>query len=453
MNKIQKLGASLLGIKAYYAPGVSMLLGGAFNWNFKNKTGQLSKGYENKIVYAVVNVLVRKLIEAPLIVSKVKSEKDLARVKSYNFGYGNATGEYNIRQIKALEELQQHALLDLLNNPNEYQTGIEMREAFWFNYQLTGDGFLFAELNGDKPVFIHCLPSDRVTIKREGDDWRRPVTGYTFSAWDGTHIPLPIENVMHLKKWSPLDPLQGGFSPLQAAGSAVAKNDQNDIAQGSAFKNGGTGTIISSDVIVQEGATYSKLSVEQLKKIQQTVDTKWAGAHNSGGIHVTNGAIKVDKWGDTLVDLNAIEADNQDAVRIAASWGVNSILIGDKTGGTENNVKEAYKTLVTNVIVSELRKFDQKFKVFAKNWYRGERLDISHDLTEFSELAPDLVLMNTVFNRNTGPLISEDERRGIFKFDAIGGSIGKAYLVPSGLMKIEDVLDDIDDTDTNEDFL
>lgn len=437
MNKIQKLGASLLGLKAYYAPGITMMMGGLFNWSYKGKSKQLTKGYENKIVYAVVNVLVRKLIESPIIVSKVKSQKDLIKLKSYNFSYGNETGKYNVTQVKALDELMDHSLIDLLNNPNEYQTGIEMLESFWFNYALSGDGFIFAEKNGDRPVFLHALPTDRVTLERQGNDWRKPITSIKFNAWDGTIIPLPMEDVMHMKKWSPYDPLQGGFSPLQASGSTVAKNDENDIAQGAVFKNGGSGTIISSDIIVQEGETYSKLSVEQVDKLQKTVETRWAGAHNNGSMHVTNGAVKVDKFGDTLVDMNAIAADDQDAVRIAATWGVNSILIGDKSGGTENNVKEAYKTLVTNVIVSELRKFDQKFKQFAKGWYKGERLDISHDLTEFSELAPDLVLMKTVYG--DAWYLTGDEKRKIFNMEESNDPNMKRYLVPSGMMFLDDL--------------
>jgi len=449
MNKLQKIGAAILGIKAQYAPGFSMLMGSSFGWSLKSKSAQLNKGYENKIVYAVVNVLVRKLVEAPILVSKVKSAKDLARVKSYNFAKGNDTGQYNIRQVKALEELLEHKLIDLLTSPNEYQTGIEMRESFWFNYELTGDGYLFVEKANGNPVFLHSLPADRVAIKREGDDWRLPITGYSFSTYSGKTIDLPIEDVMHLHKWSPYDPINGGYSPMISAGASISKNNQNDIAQGSAFQNGGTGTLISSDTIVQDGVSYSKLSTEQVKSIKQTVQQEWVGVHNNGKFHVTNGAVKVDKLGDSLVDLNAINADDQDAVRIAAAWGVNSILIGDKSGGSENNVKVAEKQLVTNVVVSELRKFDQKFKVFSKDWYRGERLDVSHDLTEYSELAPDLVQMKAVYG--DAWWISGNEKRNLFKFDSSTDPNMNKYLVPSGLSPLDTLFaDEIDMGDGEE---
>lgn len=421
-------------------PGVSMLLGGVFNWKFNGKTKQLTVGYQNKIVYAVVNVLVRKTIEPPVIVSKIISEKNLHRLKGFVFGNHNQDGKYNVLQVKALDELDEHPLIDLLDEPNNYQTGIELRESFWYNYYLTGDGFLFVEKNDGKPVFIHCLPSDRVSLYREGNDWRMPVTRLVFNAWDGTNIPIPLEDVMHMARWSPLDPLQGGFSPLQSVGSAVAKNDENDLMQGQMYKNGGTGTIFSSDTLVQDGKSYSKLSVEQVNKIQKTIDIDYAGVKNAGKMHVTNGYVSVQKYGDTLVDLNAINADNQDAVRISAAWGVSPVLIGDMTGGTENNVKAAYKSLVTNTVIPELRKFDKKFKKFMSKWYKGERIDVSHDLTEFSELAPDLELMKKVYG--DAWQVTGNEFRKIINLDVSDNPNMDKFLVPMGLTDLDSLMVD-----------
>lgn len=437
--------------KSYYAPGFSMLVNGAFNWKYNGKTKQLTVGYQNKIVYAVVNVLVKKLIEAPIIVSKVTNDKKLMKLKNYNFSRGNHDGKLNLLKLKAIEELDSHPLIDLLNEPNNYQTGIELRESFWYNYQLTGDGFIFAEVNGDKPVFFHCLPSDRISLYRSGNDWRMPITRVVFNAWDGTNIEIPLEYLMHMSKWSPLDPLQGGFSPLQSAGSAVSKNDENDLMQGQMYKNGGTGTIISSDILVQDGKSYSKLSVEQVSAIQKTIDINYAGAKNAGRMHVTNGHVNVQKFGDTLVDLNAINADNQDAVRIAAAWGVSPILIGDMSGGTDNNVKGAYKALVTNVVIPELRKFDAKFKKFSSKWYKGERLDVSHDFTEFSELAPDLELMQKVYGNAWQ--ISGNEYRRIVNMETSDNPNMDKYLVPMGLTDLDNAFTDDFDNTPNSDVL
>lgn len=447
MNIIQKIKSAFVETKSYYMPGVNMILGSSFSWDYKTKNAQLL-GYQNKIVYATVNVLVRKLIEAPLIVNKVKSEKDLQKFKSYNFSSGNETGKFNIYKVKALEELDKHPLIDILNSPNNYQTGKELLESFWSYYELTGDGFLFVEKNAYKPVFLHCLPTNRVTIYRDGDDWRQPITKLIFNAWNGTNIELPLEDVMHLKKWSPLDPLQGGYSPLYAVGGVVSKNNEKDLAEGSALKNGSTGTIIGSDTLVHDGKSYSKLSVEQVAEIKKTVYSEWSGARNVGKIHVTNGLVNVQKYGDSLIDLNTINMDNQDAVRIAAAWGVDSCLIGDKSGGTENNVKAAYKALVTNVVVSELRKFDAKFNEFSEKWYKGERLYVAHDLTEFNELAPDLEIMSKVYGNAWQ--VTGNEYRKIINLDSSNNPNMDKFMAPSGRVPLDDLFtDDFDVLDPN----
>lgn len=453
MNKFQKWGAELLGIKNMMLPGVTMLLNGGFSWGFRTKTSQLSEGYRNKIVYAVVNVLVRKLVEVPIIVSKVKSKKDLSRAKTYTFNKGNHDGKFHSYMAKALEELDDHELIDLLNEPNGYQSGIELREAFWFNYELSGDGYLFAEtgkIEGTrkfgKPIYLHVLNADRVVPYRSTGDWRTPIEYYTYSAWNGQQIVIYPNQLMHMTKWSPLDPILGGLSPQEPLGSTIEKNNLNSIAQGAAFKNGSTGTIIGSDSIVVDGKQYYKLAESQVNSIKETVQRDWQGAGNNLKTHVTNGHVTVQKLGDTLVDLNAINANKEDVQFIAAGYGMSAILVGDMSGGTDSNVEKAYKALVTNVVVPELRKFDMKFKHFMKNWYAGEKIDASHDLTEFTELAPDLKLMKEVYG---APTLSEDERRKIFNMDEMPNGLGKAYLVPSGLQPLETILEPELEIDSN----
>lgn len=453
---LQKIGSAWDYAKKHQSMwGWAMSLGSPSLYSFNSKSSQLSEGYRNKIVYACVNVLVRKLLEPPMIVSKVKSEKALRKMHSYQFSRENQHGEYNVRQAKALDELEEHALIDLLESPNDYQTTIDLKENFWFNYELTGDGYLFAEKNESgrregQPVFIHSLNADRVTPFRGSNDWRVPIEYYLFTAWDGTHITIYPQDLMHMTKWSPLDPLQGGYSPQRSLSLSIAKNNEGDIASASAFRNGGTGTILSSDVIVHEGNTYKKLSTEQVEKIRQTVDHDMKGSHNNGNIVVTNGMVQVQKYGDTLVDMGIITSNTADKEDICAAWGVNPILIGSRDGGTENNVKAAYKALVTNVCVFELRKFDKHFKKFMKDWYKGEKLDCSHDLTEYSELAPDLEIMKKVYGDSWQ--VTGNEFRKIINLDKSEDPIMEMFLIPQSLVPsqqlLEEPVDDMEDGKT-----
>lgn len=454
-NFLSKVGNAFESAKKSYSSlGYLMQFGTPFNYGYQTKTAQLTEGYRNKIVYAVVNVLVRKLLEPPIIVSKVKSEKSLRSLNRFNFSRGNEHGKYNILQTKAFDELEEHALIDLFEDPNSYQTCMELKEHFWFNYQLTGDGYIFAEKNEGgrregQPVFLHSLNADRVIPYRVADDWRNPIQYYTFTAWDGSQIKIYPQDLMHMTKWSPLDPIKGGYSPQQSLGLTISKNNQSDIAAGSAFVNGGTGTIISSDVIIdKDGQDYMKLSPEQVANIKETVQRDMKGAHNNGNIVVTNGYANVQKYGDTLVDLNIIQSNAADKEDICAAWGVSSILIGAKDGGSENNVKIANKSLVTNVCVPELRKFDEKFRKFSKDWYKGEKLHIGHDLTEYPELAPDLEIMKKVYGDSWQ--ITGNEFRKIVNMDESADPIMNMHLIPQNLVPSSQLLEaPIDDIDQN----
>lgn len=94
---------------------------------------------------------------------------------------------------------------------------------------------------------------------------------------------------------------------------------------------------------------------------------------------------------------------------------------------------------MTNNIISKLRKFDQKLYKTIRQWYSN--VIPCHDLTEFSELAPDLELMAKVYGQ---PLLTNDERRAVFNYDELkeGGDI---ILVPAGYMKLQDVIEDFGD--------
>lgn len=448
----KEVGRAVMGTKSRYAPGFSMLVGTTFDWLSNNKQWQLTQAYRNKIIYAVVNVVVGKDIEVPLIVSKIKSERGARKylAKTRFTDSDVATGMLKVMQVKAMEELDTHPLIDLLENPNNHQTGIEMREHFWFNYHLSGDGYIWCEKptigrRTKQPIFLYSLPAQNVNPIKNMHDYQNPILRYDFTTWDGQVIPIEPSEIMHMSKWSPNDPSLGGFSPLNSVDKTVAINEANQEARGAAYVNGGTGTIFSSETVIHEGATYSLLSKEQVEGIRETIDRNWKGARNNRGMHVTNGNVKVDKFGDTLAELQLIEADKVDWKDACAAYGVSPILLGDSSASTESNVKAAYKALVTNKIITDLRKFDMKFRVFSRGWYEQDVI-ATHDITEFTELAPDLKLMFEVFGNAW--YITGDEKRKIFNFDESGDENMTKFLVPSGLTPLDSLFDtDFDNID------
>ena len=398
------------------------------------------KNYVNKIVYAVENIVVKKLVETPLIVSKVVNQKAYRKLNKAQ----KAEFIHAFKEI-SLQEIPDHEIQILLDKPNDYQTNIEFLEAFWYNYNLgLYGGMIWAEMPGDdvregkrgKPVALHVLPSNLVSLTMS-NDYRSPVSKVIFTTYQGQTIEIYPEHVMFMKRWNPASNIES-FSPQKAGAQIIARNDANSIAQGSAFVNGGTGILLSSDVgSDNNGKQYHKMSGEQMSALKDNIKKDMQGAANNKNVNFTNGYVNVQKLGDTLADLQLIEAAQNDWKEYASMRGVHPVLIGSESASTESNVTMAYKVLVTNYVIPDLRKFDEKITHFLGGFYNEEGLVINHDITEFNELAPDLKLMKDTFGT---PLLTIDEVRKIFNYEALGGEEGKSILVESGKQMLSDLL-------------
>lgn len=399
--------------------------------------------YNNKIVYAGLNMLVKKLTEPEILVNKVKPNKT-AKLKQY-YSKSVTNEQRALAKAQTFDELDSHELLDLLEKPNEYQTGIEMREQFWFNY-LYGDGFIIAindredspgaESRRFKPTQFLAINRNRVDIVRNEFEKYRPIAYYRITLFDGMQITLFPDQVFHLRKWNPESDLWGaGF--LYGATKVVSENDQNTLARGANYVNGGRGTLFSSDIYTDQGVAKNKMSVEQMSALKETVMKDMEGAQNNGRMKFTNGFVKVQPYGDTLAEMELIDADKSNWKDIYATLGIPVSLTPTGDGLTDTNQDAGYKALVTNTIIPDLRKFDLKFKIWVSRWY--PEIVPCHDLTAFSELMPDYKMLMEIYGK---PKLTVDENRALFNYDNLDDAEqGKTIFVEGSQKTIEQVID------------
>lgn len=427
-------------------PGFSYQFGNTFSWMGWNKTAQLQGGYGNKIVYAYANVSVTKLVEVPMAVYDVINEREARKLERFNFaGERNKAGAYNLLELKALKEREDHPLLKLLENPNPYQTGIDMFEALWYNYEISGDGYLWAQRltegrDKGQPVYLHCLPSNLVMPVRQYADINAPIQYYQFTTWWGQVYQIPTEDILHLAKWSPFDPILGGYSPLVPGAKMVAVNEANQTAQGRAMELGSTGIIVHSDIGGNSDQdSFDKLTEQQVRDIEQTLALKWQGASNNRNTHVTNGYVSVTKLGDTLAELQLCEQEKANWRDGGALFNVSPILVGDMSGGTENNVQAAYKALVINNSIPKLRKLDAAIKKWIALWYPGQAIVVKADIKKFTEISPDQKLMKEVYG--DADWVDQNEKRMLIADLPEKEEYKGVTLVAGGKKTLEQIID------------
>ena len=111
-------------------------------------------------------------------------------------------------------EVTSHAVLDLLNRPNEFMTRMELFEAAQQHVDLTGEAFLLvsrAKGFGRIPVELWPVRPDRMTPVAHPTKY---LTGWVYTAPDGEQVPLEIDEVIHIRKPNPANPYRG-LGPIQ----------------------------------------------------------------------------------------------------------------------------------------------------------------------------------------------------------------------------------------------
>lgn len=121
--------------------------------------------------------------------------------------YRKAEGRNTARR----EEITEHALLTLWNQPNEFYTGRLFRETVQQHLDLVGEGIIVLNMFGSLPFEMWPVRPDRIQPVKHPTKF---LTGYIYCGPDGEEVPLTKEQVIHIKYPNPRDPYRG-MGPVQ----------------------------------------------------------------------------------------------------------------------------------------------------------------------------------------------------------------------------------------------
>lgn len=391
---------------------------GQVQWFYGKRHKYVSAYTTNDLVYSVIRVILNKITATDYIHSRVINEKSFRYYKAFKDQDDLTRSKALIHKERAFDEIEDSDLIRLLNRPNEYQGRLEFMESLFGFYNLMGETFVYMvfpgedSINAGKPVELHVMPAHLVEVVYSGDP-THPVRGYRFSAgrWD---IELPYDSVIHINQWNPCWNEYGeqlrGFSPVQAGNRVITRNSANAEAQTRAFQNGGRSTLLSS----KSAEKNAKLTVEQLSQIKEKIVNELQGVNNYKNITATNGLIEVNTIGDNLTDMDLVNAGKMDISAIARLWGVDPLLVGDKDNSSYNNQKQAYKALVTNVVVPQLNMITESLNnTLVPRFEEGSYLEF--DTSLFPEMQPDVKLIMDAYK--DAWQISGNELRVLLGFD------------------------------------
>lgn len=350
----------------------------------------LRNGYSgNADVFSIIDWISTVASNVPWTLSEVKNDKALRKFQSYT----NYDAKAMWMEMKALEQIDSHELLDVWNNPNPLQTGSEFRYN-WGGFKLsTGNAFINGvkpEIGKNKEKFkrIHMLPSQHVRITP--GDFMMPIKEYVLDI-NGQELVIPGDNVSHSKYFNPnfrLGQALYGQSPLQAAFRNLDTSNEADVARMRAFENQGAVGIISSS---SKDETM-KMSTAELDDLSDTYQTKFGGSDNFNKVLFTTAPVKWNNMGLSPVDMAIMESKVHDLRTLCSVYRVQSQIFNDPENKIASNLAEAEKAAMRNAVMPLLNSLRDEVNLWLVPAYQkpGQKLFLSPDWKAVAILQEDI---------------------------------------------------------------
>lgn len=278
------------------------------------------EGYsKNEVVYACVNERATSFTSAPLRV--------------YRDGESGP------------EEIPTHGLRQLMTRPN----AIMSAEDFWIStvsyYDIAGNAFWWKVRSAaGRVVELWPLRPDRVRIL---PDPRNVILGYQYEV-DGTIYTVEPQDIIHFKRWHPINDFFG-LSPLQVAARMTdSDNEATDFVQALLQNSAQHGVAITTETALDDNVVE-----RMLRRWKQ----KFSGKKRGEPVVLQKG-MDVKPISMTLRDLEFPDLRSISETRICAVYQVPPIVIGMKSGidkATYANYEEARRSFWEEAILPLMR--------------------------------------------------------------------------------------------------
>jgi phage portal protein BeeE len=136
------------------------------------------------------------------------------------------------------------------------------------------------------------------------------------------------------------------------------------------------------------------------------------------------------------VDLQLLESEKITLRELCNVYGVNSALFNDPDNKTYNNMKEAKKEMLTQVVLPELVLIRDAFNRFFEGEI-GQGFYIDFDITVFPELQEDMKELSAILSQSWW--ITPNEKRQAMRYDTIQEDTMNEIYIPAGYLPVAEL--------------
>lgn len=207
--------------------------------------------------------------------------------------------------------------LDLIHHVNDYQSFYELVYGYAAYQELHGNSFWYLPRNaGGKVAEIWQLDPTRIQVVKSQKNF---ISGYVFTNEIGDKVPLGSDEVIHFKRFHPLNPYRG-MGTVEASALAIDTDTYASEWQRNFFGN----SAIPSAILSSEGT----LNQEAYDRIKANWDAKFKGVQNSNKLAILEGNLKYTLVGQSARDMQFSDGRKDIRDEILAIFRVPKTILG-----------------------------------------------------------------------------------------------------------------------------
>jgi HK97 family phage portal protein len=240
-------------------------------------------------------------------------------------------------------EIESHPLLDLWRHPNPGMGTAELIEQMFGFLHLDGNSYLWANRPNpnEPPTELWPLRPDLIKIVAGQYD----IGGYVYGWGTGNARDFDVDQIMHLLFPSYSDSYYG-LSPIEVAMRTVDQMNAGNDWNTALMQNDGK----PSALFTSKGY----LTTEQRTQVKKELKTKYSGKGNAGKPLVLEADMGYQNMAIPPKELDWLQSRGFNRNEIASILDVPPILVGDQTGQTYANLKEAKQSLFTENVLPKM---------------------------------------------------------------------------------------------------
>lgn len=466
MNKLQRIGARILGIKASPPPQGSLIpapgagrfveVNGTITWISDKLASYIQEGYQaNDIVYAGVMLIMDKIRVAPWGLYKVVDESSLKQYRALVSSKMDAKEWAEALRLrkKALEPFKTYdrktgKLNELLQWPNERTTWNDLVAEGAGMKMIVGNEMQWANLldagaNQGLPQEIFNMPAQYMNPIAT-TAWPQRIVGWQLSS--GEVRRFTKEEVLHVKFWNPDYDINGtgllGMAPLKAGNKRLTRsNASKKAASVQLDNNGAPGIAYIDDALVPATGREA-----QIAATRRAWAKEHAGAEMFGKVALSGYKMGYVSVGNTLKDMDLTNIEVSDLRGLFNLWGIPSQLGNDPDNKTYNSLKEAEKALTTRCALPHLTaKRDHLNRKLQTDWgFKGVNVYADFDMSVYTELQED---QKEKWEWVSKLPVSSKYKLELMGLDAPDDPNLEVILVDGNLVPLADVVNNLSDAD------